>query len=137
MANRRFYRGTSFCSLERELVKLFGSVVIGAAGAVGTVKGMGVESVTKGATAGLYTIKYEDAYKRYMFGNVNFVSAAGSGVAKVEVIASPATFQSGFTSSRSVTIQCYDYAGAAVNPAAGSVLSFDAWLRNSSEGPAD
>jgi hypothetical protein len=137
MADRRFYRGTSFCSLERELVKLFGSAVIGVAGAVGTVKGMGVESVTKESVDGKYTIKFQDAFKRYMFGNVNFVSAAGSGVAKVEIIASPATFQSGFTSSRSVVIQCYDYAGAEVNPADGSVLSFDAWLRNSSEGPSD
>lgn len=137
MANRRFYRGTSFCSLERELVKLFGSVVIAAAGAVHLVKGMGIKGVTKEIADGQYTIELEDAYKRYMFGNANFVSAAGSGVAKVEVLANPANFQKDFTTNKTIVIQCFDFAGAAVNPAAGSVLSFDAWVRNSSEGPAD
>jgi hypothetical protein len=137
MANRKFYRGTSFCSLERELVKLFGSAVIGGSGAVGTVKGMGVASVVKESTNGQYTITFEDSYKRYMFGNVNFVSASGSGIAKVEILHSPATFQGDFTTSKQVIIQCFDFAGLAANPASGSVLSFDAWVRNSSEGPND
>lgn len=137
MANRKFYRGTAFCSLERELCFLLGSAVIGASGAVGTVNGLGIKSVTKESTDGKYTIELEDSYKRYMFGEVNFISASGSGVAKVEIIATPSTFQSGFTSTKKVVIQCFDYAGAAVNPASGSVMCFTVTVRNSSEGPAD
>lgn len=137
MANRKFFRGTSFCSLERELCFLYGSAVIGAAGAVGTVKGLGIKSVTKVTGDGKYEIELEDAYMRYMFGNVNFISAAGSGVAKVEILATPATFQADFKNTKVITIQCFDFAGAAVNPASGSVLGFDLVARNSSEGPSD
>ena len=72
-----------------------------------------------------------------MFGEANFISTAGSGVAKVEILGTPSTFQSTFTSTKKVVIQCFDYAGAAVNPASGSVLSFKVIARNSSEGPAD
>ena len=135
MANRNLHKFRG--SLERDLVDLYGSAVIGSSGAVGTVKGLGIASVKKETADGQYTITLDDHWYRYMFGSANFVSAAGSGIAKVEVLANPATFQSGFQTSKAITIQCFDYAGAAANPAAGSVLSFVATVRNTSVSKGD
>lgn len=133
----RFYRGTAFCALERELCFLFGSAVIGAAGAVGTVKGMGIYSVTHDGT-GLYTIQLDQKYYRYISGKVGFVhSTGGSGIASVEIVHNPAVFQSDFKSLATVQIKCLDFAGAAADPAAGSVMGIDVIVRNSSASPAD
>lgn len=137
MANRKFYRGTSFCSIERELCFLFGSAVIGAAGAVGTVKGLGIASVTHTGT-GLYTIELEDEYYRYISGKVGFIHATGgSGIATVEMAHNPATFQADFKSTKQINVKCLDFTGAAADPAAGSVMGFETLVRNSSAGPAD
>jgi len=133
----RFYRGTAFCALERELCFLYGSAVIGAIGAVGTVKGMGIYSVTRTGT-GVYEIQLDQLYSRYLSGKVGFIHATGgSGIATVEIAYNPANFQPDFKAGAKITIKCLDFTGAAADPASGSVMGIEAIVRNSSAGPAD
>ena len=78
MANRFFQQ--FFLSLNHQPVFLEGSVVIGATGAVGTVKGSGLLSVTR-LSAGVYQLIFEDDYNRYLGGFTGFVSpVTGSNV---------------------------------------------------------
>ena len=71
MANRRFYQFTF--SLNPALTYLEGSFVVGSAGAVGTTKGSGFQSVEHLAT-GVYRINLADEYNRYLHGNAAFVA---------------------------------------------------------------
>lgn len=76
MANRNFTR--SMYSLHAMPVLLDCNVVIGATGAVGTVKGPGIASVTHLGT-GLYQIKLQDNYNRYFMGSWGFVAPVTGG----------------------------------------------------------
>lgn len=125
MAQRNY---TYMQALEKEVKLIFGSMVIGASGAVGTVKG-GFTIVRN--SAGNYTITCNDKYNRLLFADAGFISASGSGVANVEILGSPATFQATFQSTQAYTVQFFDYAGAPVDAASGSVYSFMELVRNS------
>jgi hypothetical protein len=126
MASRIFDRNVA--SLQKAMIILEGSAVIGGTGAVGTVKGSGIKSVARTGT-GAYSITLDDAFNRLLWAGVNFVSATGSGIASVEITNDP---QVAVKAGTAITIQCYDFAGAAADPASASVLSFIAFLRNSS-----
>lgn len=71
MANRYGYQ--FLYSRNPMLTFIEGNFVVGASGAVGTVKGSGVESVTKLST-GTYQIKLEDGYPRYLIGGAGIVA---------------------------------------------------------------
>lgn len=127
MASRNFNKG--IYTLQQEVVVLEGNAVIGAVGAVGTVKGSGIASITR-TGAGVYEIVLEDTYNRYLGGSIGFINTgAGSGIASVEVSNDP---NAAVQAKTGIQITCYDYAGAAADPAAGSVMGFVTWLRNSS-----
>lgn len=126
MASRTFEKG--IYTLQKEVVLLEGNAVIGAVGAVGTVKGSGIASVTR-TGAGVYEIVLEDSYSRYLAGSIGFINTgAGSGIASVEVSNDP---NAAVLNKTGVEITCYDFAGAAADPAAGSVMGFTVILRNS------
>jgi hypothetical protein len=125
MAARTF----TYCQTrEKEIKILYASMVVGSTGAVGTVKG-DLSIVRTGV--GAYTITMKDAYDRLMYSSAGFVSATGSGVASVEISTSPATLQASFR-AKVYSIQCYDFAGAAADPASGSVMSIVQHVRNTS-----
>jgi hypothetical protein len=121
---------------ETELVKIYGSIVVGAAGAVTSFQGGGFESVTKETAAGNYTIGLKHAYDRLLFVNVVPVKATVSDVASVQVLNAPATLQATFKGGE-VVIQLLDEAGAAVNAASGEVLLVEITARRGSVGPYD
>jgi hypothetical protein len=123
-------------TLEKDSVTLFGSFVVGAAGAVGTVKGGGIASVAKTGT-GLYQITFEDKWSRYLDGHTGFVAASAPNIALVYVKNNPATLQSDIQSTKKVTIECLDFAGAAANPSSGIVITFVSVFRKNSQGPWD
>lgn len=133
MANRNFHR---YQALEQEVKALYGSAAIGGTGAVGTVKGGGISGVVRNS-AGNYTITLSDKYNRMLSSKVGFLSPTSSGIANVEQQGTVATFQSSFNTSPTITFQCYDYAGAAADPASGSLMNFMFEVRNSSVGPFD
>jgi hypothetical protein len=123
-------------TLEKDSVTLFSSLVIGAAGAVSTVKGGGIKAITKTGT-GKYEIEFEDKWSRYLDGHAGIVSAAAPNIAMVYVKGNPATLQADIASTKKLTIECLDFAGAAANPASGTVLSLVSVFRKSSVGPFD
>jgi hypothetical protein len=136
MANSTFYPAAG--NYEAMLVEVYGSAVIGASGAVGTVKGGGIASVVKESTAGQYTITLTERFERLISSNVGCFAATATGVVPIaQVLMSPATLQASFKANGALTVQFYDYAGAAANPASGSVVSFRVVVRNTQVGPYD
>lgn len=127
MANR--YMQQFMFSFNHMLTMVEGSVSFGSSGAVGTVKGSGVKSVTKDAT-GKYTIKLEDNYARFLNIMPMIVSASNSGIAAVEVC--DASVQAHVADGTGIQVCCYDKDGAAASPAQDAVLYFAIMLRNSS-----
>lgn len=131
MADRYFDKG--LWSLQKEVCFIEGNFVVGAAGAVGTVKGSGVASVVKDTADGAYIITLDDSYNRYLSGTWGIIhSGSFSGVSNIEIDFNPANFQADFQTNKQVHIQCYDNAGAKVNPAAASVIGFVVFARRSS-----
>ena len=97
-----------------------------------SLKGSGVTSITHIST-GVYEIVLNDTYARYLGGNAGFAVAPGStsGIAVIEVEGDPNTTITDL-SKRSFRIHCLNFSGALADPANGSVLGMNTWLRNSS-----
>lgn len=83
---------------------------------------------------GEYNVVLLDVFNKLMMQHGSTVKATASSVAKVQLLLSPASAQSNVRSSSSklLLMQCYDYAGVAVNPTSGELLQFRIVLRNSS-----
>lgn len=135
MANK--YLNQFQYTYEKDTVSIFGSAVIGASGAVSAAKGGGIASVVKESTAGQYTITLTDRFSRFLGIDAAVTDDAISAVARVQVLMDPATLQASIKANGEIVVQCVDFAGAAVNPASGSSLSFRITMRNSSVGPND
>lgn len=123
--------------LERDVVHLYADVDIGASGAVTLAKGGALTSVTKQATAGQYAIVLDAGFNKLLHVSVQVVGASASGVASVDVLQSAASILTNLKNAAAITIQCYDYAGAAVNPASGSRLKVKLEVRRTTVGPFD
>lgn len=127
-------------NLEMQVVDLFGSFSIGAAGAVtaGSVKGGGISTVVKEATAGQYTITLTDRWNRLLKADAQVVLASiAASLPQAQILMAPSTLQSGFQSNGQLTIQFVDAAGAAVNPDSGAMVMIHMSVRNSTVGPFD
>ncbi len=117
-------------ALEKEVKILFGSVVIGSTGAVGTVKGN--FKITR-TSAGVYQIILTDKYNRMLGSTAGFVQGTAntpSGIFKVEISSGAATFQADQASATGYQITTYNAAEAPTDPVAGSVLSIVWYMRN-------
>lgn len=134
MANRRFNQ--FLYSLRKGLTFLEGNFVVGATGAVGTVKGAGIASITKTGT-GAYRITCQDAYYRYLAGTWGFIDPTGlvgsSGIVEVQIVGNPNTT----AQSKYIDVVMRNAAGSAANPTQGLVFGFTAFLDNTSEVPAN
>lgn len=133
MANR-LYNQFQY-SLDKNVVSTFGSFTATAStGAVasGSVKGLGVSSVTKESTAGQYTIAFADKFSRFLVGNFMTITAAASNVGGIQVLATLASYQSDIATNKAITIQLVDFAGSAVNVSADTIIRFEIKWRNSS-----
>ena len=135
-ASRYFYKNVY--TLEVDLHHIFGNAVIGATGSIAnsSIKGGGITGIVRNS-AGNYTISYGPKFNRFIGGQFGFLHTAIGTVAIVQVIGTPATFQADVKASKSITIQCIDYAGLAVDPDNGSVLTFRMDFRLSSIGKYD
>lgn len=125
MANRDF---SGVQALERNVKIVYGTITIGASGAVASSKGF--DSVVKEATAGQYTLEPQDRYYRILSINVTPIKSSASSVAQVQLIEDPASLQSDYRADGKFAIQCLDFSGAAVNPASGEQLMVEMHMRN-------
>jgi hypothetical protein len=134
MGNR--YMSQFQYTLEKDTVTLFGSVVIGAAGAVAIVKGGGIAGVTKVGT-GLYEFEMEDSWSRLLFVSAGIVSATAPNISQAYVKENPSTLQADVQADKKFKIEALNFSGVAADPSAGTVVSFVVVFRKSSIGPFD
>lgn len=123
--------------LERDVVHLYVDVVVGASGAVTSAKGGALLSVTKLATAGQYSVLLDAGFQKLLHVSAQMLGASASGVSSIDVLQAPATVVTNLKTGAALVIQCYDYAGAAVNPASGSVIKLKLEVRRTTVGPFD
>lgn len=71
MANRTFFN--RLYSGEGDVVNLFARCSIGAAGAVSGIEGTGINTITKESATGVYSIKLDDAYNKFLHGSVQIL----------------------------------------------------------------
>lgn len=135
MGNRNFSQNQM--TLERDTVRLFAQILVGASGAVTNAQGGGIASITKESTAGQYSIVLQDKYSRLLAMNAIVLDSSASAVATIQTLETAATAQTAVTTKVALTIQCLDFAGAAVNPASGATVMIELVLRNTSVGPFD
>jgi hypothetical protein len=130
MANRSYNQAQY--TAERAPVSLYGTIAIGAAGAVGAVKGYGISSVVKEATAGQYTIVLEDKFQRCLSVSAQVIHDSISGAVAIQVLEIPANVHAAVVAGTGFKIQCIDKEGAAVNPEEDAQLSIQVVVTNSS-----
>lgn len=135
ITSRNYYR--NYNSLEVDVVNIFGQFNIGAAGAVSGFQGGGIKSVVKEATAGQYTITLTDLFARILMPKFQSMAQGVSLVAQIQLFEVPGTFQADVKADGTITIQCLDFAGAAVNPASGESIFIDIKARQSKIGRYD
>jgi hypothetical protein len=135
ITSRNYYR--NYNTLEVDVVNIFGQLNIGAAGAVSSFSGGGIKSVTKEATAGQYTIELTDLFARILMAKFQSMAPGASLVGAIQLFETPATFQADVKADGKITIQCLDFAGAAVNPASGEAIMIDIKARQSKIGRYD
>jgi len=122
---------------EADTVKLYGSIIVGAAGAVTSFSGGGLEGVVKETAAGQYSITLKDRLNRLLFVSAMVVQGAISTAAQVQVLEDPATLQANVKADRTFVLQVIDEALAAVNLASGAELKLEITVRRTSVGPYD
>lgn len=130
MANRTYNQAQY--TAERAPVSLYATLAVGAAGAVSAVKGYGIASITKEATAGQYTIVLSDKFTRVLSVQAQIVHSAISAAQSVQVLETPAALQADVVAGTGFKIQLIDAAGAAVNAESGAQVFIQLVVVNSS-----
>ena len=126
MANRNFYpmRG----SLSREIVKLYGSVTIGASGAISSQDCKGFSVAKTASETGRYTVTLEDRFTAFRGAQV-----ALEGVADAALTALFAGVRNVSMSGQTLDLQFVGAVGTDTNPASGNVLYIELTLQNGSD----
>jgi len=126
MANRTFYQHRG--SLSREIVKLYGSVTVGAAGAVSSQSCKGFSVALTDSETGRYTVTLEDAYNAFRGAHVCVEGADDAaltvlfgGVRNVDV------------AGKSLDLQMVGAIGTDTDPASGDVLHIELTLQNGAD----
>lgn len=130
MANR-LYQQFQYTA-ERAPVTLYATLAVGASGAVSAVKGYGIASITKEATAGQYSIVLSDKFTRALSVQAQIVHSSISAAKSVQVLETPAALQADVVAGTSFKIQLIDAAGAAVNAESGAQVFIQVVVVNSS-----
>jgi len=127
MANRLFIPPSG--SLEVNVCELFGSITVGASGAVSASSGKGIASVVKEAADGQYTITLSDQYNSLLWAGLTLQSSADG----AQTVGTALRINSQSMTSKTVVLQCSDTAtGADANLTSGDVVLLCLKLKNSS-----
>lgn len=124
------YRSQFSYSFAGQPVVLRAKVSIGASGAatIDSGTGMGIESVTRGVSAGLYAIVLSDKFRDLL--DVRAVFASGSSAPAAPML----NIVSESVASGTLSIQMRDAAGVAADPASGEDMYLIIELNRSSTG---
>lgn len=124
-------------SYEADTVKIYGSIVVGAAGAVTSFAGGGISGVVKETADGQYSVTLADRLNRLLFVSGMVVQDAISTVAHLQVLEDPADLQADVKADRTFVLQLVDETLTAVNLASGAELKLEITVRRTSVGPYD
>lgn len=117
-------------ALENDVILLYGSITIGASGAVSASSGKGIDSVAR-ASAGQYTITLEEPVGAFLWAGFQLLDATAESPALVGT-EMRLEAQDVTAATPTVTLQCYAADdGADTDPADGAVIYFCLHLRNS------
>ena len=132
MANRNWMSGGKIFSMHKDPVMLDCTITIGAAGAVASIAGACILSVTRTGT-GLYQINLQDNYALLLGAHASMQSpAAGlSGIAAVEIQNNPSAAVA-VLATPVMIIKTISPAGALADPANGSSINVIMMMSNSS-----
>lgn len=128
MANRLFQQ--YILSFLYRPVLLVAQFAVGASGAatLSAAKSKGVASVTRGASAGLYTIVLEDRYQRLLELGYNCVISAGTSSGVVECVIKA---DNSAAAAKSIVVQFLDASGTAADIASGATVKMKFFMSNS------
>lgn len=132
----RMYKNRVYTA-EQDVVMLYGSIDIGASGAVSNIAGGNFKAAVKQVADGQYEIELSERYERLLELSTQIVAASASGVSHIEIIETPSSLQSDFKADSKLKLQCYNNSNAAVNPASGTRIMVKIAVRRSSVGPFD
>lgn len=122
----------AYGNYELAVAEVFGQATITTSGAVLATTGKGVASIVKESAAGQYTITLTNQFPRLVAVSARCYGPSATGVvAEAQVFETPATIQADFVAGKNITVQFYDFAGAAANPASGSAVVFRVTVSNS------
>lgn len=124
---------------ETEVVSIFGSILIGASGAVEGFEGGAIANVEKETAAGQYTITLAEKFSRLLHANAKVAHDAVTVVSNIQLLQAGESLQTDFKANGTLVLQCVDSAGtpAAVNPEEDSLIMFELLVRKTDVGPYD
>jgi hypothetical protein len=134
MGNR--YMNQFQYTLEQDSVTLFGGVNIGPSGAVASIYGYGIESVSLIGT-GVYDVVFTDKWSQLLDFDFKTFDDADSAIAKVQLFEAPESVQADVKADRTLRIKCLNFSGAAAEPANGAQIKIKAVFRYSSYSKQD
>lgn len=109
--------------------KLYGTLTIGASGAISSESSKGFSTVKTSGETGRYTITLSEKYVSFLGGTAAFVVAADAAVSGtvgvVGVFRNDAVQSAG-----TIDLQCLDMAGADANPTSGFIIKIALELKN-------
>ena len=128
MANRSFLPPEGH--LEARVVKLYGTMTVGASGAVSSSSGKGIASVVHDST-GKYTVTLTDSYQSLLHHSVSLLDDTDSDPTTVGVLVRGSA-EDVDNATPTFTFQFYDTTdGGAADPASGAVVTWELTLKNS------
>lgn len=132
MANRNWASGGKMYSMHVMPVMIDCQITIGAAGAVASIVGPLISSVTR-ISIGLYQLNMSNNFNRMISAHASAQSPSVglSGILGIEIQNAPNASVSSL-SAPTLRIKTLDAAGALANPASGSVIDVMAIMSNSS-----
>lgn len=122
---------------EADTVKIYGSIIVGASGAVTSFSGGGISGVVKETAAGQYSITLKDTLNRLLFVSGLVVQGAISTVAQMQVLEAPSSLQTDVKADRTFKVQLVDETLTAVDLASGAELKLEITVRRTTVGPYD
>lgn len=131
-ANRNWANGGKLYAMHVAAVVVDCTVAIGSTGAVSSVKGPIVSTVTRVST-GIYRLNLQNSFTGTFacVASMQSPSSGLSGIMQIETQNSPNTNVTS-TTAPSITVKTLNAAGALADPASGSSLNVLVYLSNSS-----
>lgn len=121
---------------EREVLSIYGQVLIGAAGAVTSYQGVGVTSVVKDTGDGDYLITLDDKYDTLLHASFMSSDDADTAIGIFQLQDSWADIQTAIKAGTAIPFTCKSDGTTAANPADGEAISFRLDVRRTPTTPS-